>query len=107
MTDFKPDCTINLHVELRGKPAKIVWCCSMEQARAGRVILARRFLGLVNREEAELQVLLFGMRQAARFLQEKVEIRASFSAEDHLLKERSGNRTPQELKPLRAEAVRL
>lgn len=106
MTDFRPDCTINLHVEPRGKPAKIAWSCSLAHAKRGRIVVARRFLGLVSREEAQLRALLFGLRQAARLLQEKVEIAATFPVEEWLADE-SPRRLAPELKPLREEAARF
>jgi hypothetical protein len=104
MADFKPDCTINLHVEARGKPAKLAWSCSVSHARSGRLALARRFIGLSSREETELRALLFGLRQASRLLQEKVEVAATFGLDGRLDDSR---RVPPELKPLRDEAHRL
>lgn len=81
MQDFNADCTIKVWVEALGKPAKLAWAC--EIAVGGRsLVRARKFLGIVPREEAELSACVFGVSQAARLLQEKVELRASFSAED-------------------------
>jgi hypothetical protein len=105
MTDFRPDCTINLHCELRGKPAKIAWSCSIVHPKRGRIVVARRFLGLVSREEAQLRALLFGLREAARLLQEKVEATATFPVEEWLGEE-GPRRLAPELKPLREEAAR-
>ena len=107
MTDFKPECTINLHVELRGKPAKFAWACSLSQERKGRVVLARRFLGLVTREQAELGALLFGLRQAQRFLQEKVEVAATFPLMDLTGGGSGTRRTAPELRALQGETARI
>lgn len=107
MTDFRPDCTINLHVEARGKPAKVAWVCSITHARRGRLVLARRFLGLVPRGEAELRALLFGLRETQRLLQEKVEVAATFPLDGLLGEEIRGRRVPAELAPLREDATRL
>ena len=106
MTDFHPDCTINLHLELRGKPAKLAWVCSISHPKSGRIVLARRFLGLVSPEEAQLRALLFGLRQTGRLLQEKVEAAATFPLESWL-GEVEPRRLAPELKPLREEARRL
>jgi hypothetical protein len=106
MTDFRPDCIINLHAEFRGKPAKVAWACSIEHAKAGRVVAARRFLGVVPRDEAEISAVLFGLRQASRFLQEKVELRATFSLEGKL-GGGTGRPPPRELRPAHDEAARL
>ena len=106
MTDFRADCTINLHAELRGKPAKIAWACSLVHSKRGRIVLARRFVGAVTREEAQLRALRFGLRQASRLLQEKVEANATFALEE-LLAEESPRRLAPELKPLREEVARV
>jgi len=92
MTEFRPECTINLHVESQGKPAKLAWSCSIAHHRSGRVACARKFLGIVPREEAELHALLFGLEQAKRLLQEKVEIAAAFSLKELLEGEARGAR---------------
>ncbi|MGZ3650592.1 MAG: hypothetical protein ACXVB9_20865 [Bdellovibrionota bacterium] len=78
MTDFKPDCTINLHVEARTKPAVCAWVCSISHVKCGRVVLARKTLGDVPRPEAELEVLHYGLAQALRFQQEKIVVTATF-----------------------------
>ncbi len=108
MTDFRPDCIINLHVETRGKPAKLAWSCSLSHAKQGQIVLACRFLGFVTREEAELKSLLFGLRQASRLLQEKVELRSTFSLEEILNEQgRTRRKLVPELRPFREESVRL
>ncbi len=86
MTDFRPDCIINFHVEKRGSPAKAAWSCSITHPKHGRLVLASRFLGPAEKDEAELAVILFGLKQAARFLQEKVEVCATFPLEGRLPK---------------------
>jgi hypothetical protein len=106
MTDFRPDCIINLHLELQGKPAKVAWSCSIEHSKRGRIVHARRFLGLVSREEAELKALLFGLRQTARLLQEKVVVAATFPVEAYLA-DVPPRRLPPELKGAREEALRF
>lgn len=107
MTDFRPDCTINLHVELRGKPAKVSWACSIAIGKHGTVVMARRFLGIVSRDEAELAALLFGLAQAQRLQQEKVEIAATFSLDGRLADDGGARRLPPELRPRRDEAARI
>jgi hypothetical protein len=102
MTDFRPECIINLHVEIRGKPGRISWACSITREKHGRVVLARKLLGEGLREEAELAALEFGFAQANRFQQEKVEVTATFPLESTL--EGSGRKLSPGLKP-RREAV--
>lgn len=99
MTDFRPECIINLHVEIRGKPARLSWACSITREKHGRVVLARKLLGDVPREEAEIAALEFGFAQANRFQQEKVEVTATFPLESTL--EGSGRKLPPDLKPRR------
>lgn len=41
-------------------------------------MLAQNNVDEMGKEEAELRVLLYGLQQATRLLQEKVELRASF-----------------------------
>lgn len=79
MQDFHPDCTINLLVQSQGKPGKYAWVCSLVTRDSVRLLSARRFLGIVNREEAEWACALFGLEQAARLQQEKVQLCADFS----------------------------
>jgi hypothetical protein len=105
MTDFRPDCTISLHVETRGKPAKLTWACSISHAKRGLLVRARGFSGLVPHAEAELAALLFGLRQTQRLLQEKVEVAATFPVEELLSKE--NRRLAPGLRPQRDEAVRI
>jgi hypothetical protein len=108
MTEFKADCTINLHLEARGKPAKIAWACSITHPKHGHLVIARKFLGLVEREEAELESLLFGLRQAARFLQEKVEVNATFPLEGKLREPNTSSRAGiPALRPKREDVVKL
>jgi len=102
MTDFRPECIINLHVEIRGKPGRMAWACSITREKHGRVVLARALLGEVPREEAELAALEFGFSQANRFQQEKVEVTATFPLESTL--EGSGRKLAPELK-IRRESV--
>lgn len=61
----------------------------------GRLVQARKFIGQPARDEAELTALLFGLKQAARFLQEKVEVRATFPVDDKLPKGNSSSREPE------------
>jgi hypothetical protein len=81
MTEFHADCTINIHLEARGQPAKLAWSCSLVYAKRGRIVLARGFLGKMGREEAELAALGFGLAQAHRLQQEKVDLAATFPVE--------------------------
>lgn len=78
MTDFHPDCTINILLLAQGRPAKYVWVCSLVTRESVRLVTARRFAGIVSREQAEASALLFGMKQAERLLQEKVQLSADF-----------------------------
>lgn len=79
MQDFHPDCTINLLVQSQGKPGKFAWACTLVTRNSVRLLVARRFLGVVNREQAEWSCALFGLEQAARLQQEKVQLSADFS----------------------------
>lgn len=106
MTEFRADCTINLHVESRGKPGKLAWVCSVVHGKRGRVVLARRFMGIASREEVELRALLFGLRQGARFLQEKVDVAANFPLEGILAEGKSAGRVSPELKPMKEEILK-
>lgn len=78
MTGFKADCTINFHVENRDKAGKLAWSCSIVHYKRGRVVLAGKMAGHVPREEAELEAVLFGLKQTHRLLQEKVDVAANF-----------------------------
>jgi hypothetical protein len=79
MQDFHPECTINLLIQAQGRPSKYVWACSILTRNSVRLVFARRFLGMVSREQAEWNALLFGLRQAERLQQEKVQLSSSFS----------------------------
>jgi hypothetical protein len=105
MTEFKADCTINLHVEARGKPARTAWSCSVMHGKHGRLVLARKFMGEAPREEAELEALLFSLRQTERLLQEKVELCASFSLEGKVAGKGAVGASPG-LKSRRGEIVK-
>lgn len=78
MQDFNPDCTINLSIQAQGKPGKFVWACSLVTRDSVRLVLARKFLGIVNRDEAEWSAALFGLSQAQRLMQEKVQLCSDF-----------------------------
>ena len=45
-----------------------------------RLLWARKFMGHTSREDAEWHATLFGLRQAHRLLQEKVQFSAPFNA---------------------------
>lgn len=77
MQEFKPECTINLHVESMGTPPKYIWICSVRYL-VSRVVVAKGFTGSKIREDAQLAAALFGMRQALRLKQEKVALACSF-----------------------------
>ncbi|HEY8280646.1 MAG TPA: hypothetical protein VIH99_13535 [Bdellovibrionota bacterium] len=104
MTEFRPDCIINLHVEARGRPEKLAWACTIVHAKRGVLVAARKFLGLFPRETAETEALLFGLGQAARLLQEKVEVAATFPLDRMLTDNISGRRIPPGLK-LKSEEI--
>ena len=89
MQNFKAECKIHVHVAALGRPAKYAWACSVE-AHGKPMVMARGFLGMVARETAEEKVLAFGLEQAQRLLQEKVEVSASFATEDWLESDISG-----------------
>lgn len=74
MQDFHPDCIINILVTARGQPAKFTWACGLFTRERVPLVIATRFLGHVPREEAEAAALLFGLEQAARLQQEKVQL---------------------------------
>lgn len=80
MQDFNVECTINLHVEAYGKPAKYIWCCSLCLPES-RIIFVSGFVGRSTKREAEDKAILFGLEQAHRLRQEKVAISASFPLE--------------------------
>ena len=104
MTDFRPDCTIHLHVETRGKPEKAAWCCSIVHHKRGRLLLVSGFLGIVEKRSAEQVALLFGLRQAQRLLQEKVELSSSFPLEGKLEPKRGEKR---QLSPERVQLLQI
>jgi hypothetical protein len=86
MTNFKPDCTINLHVTPSGSGNEkgeskggFVWACSVVHYKRGRVVLAGGRSNVDSREKAERTAALFALRQTQRLLQEKVEVAANFS----------------------------
>ncbi len=81
MQDFHADCTINLLLQCQGRSAKYSWVCSLVTRESVRLVLARRFLGRVSREQAEWNATVFGLRQAQRLLQEKVALCADFSVD--------------------------
>lgn len=104
MQDFHADCTINLLVQSQGKPGKYAWVCSLVTRNSVRLLTARRFLGMVSREEAELSCALFGLAQTARLQQEKVQICADFSIP---LDAAAGKHRVPEIQLKRAEAVAI
>lgn len=107
ISEFRPECTVNLWLEANGQPAKRAWLCSLEVA-GKRVLVARKFLGIVSVEEAELNALLFGLRRARRLLQEKVEVRANFPVEGVLeAKKNPGRRTGPDLQSGKEEAAQI
>lgn len=80
MQDFHADCTINILLHTQGKPAKYAWICSLTTRNSVRLLWARKFMGHTSREDAEWHATLFGLRQAHRLLQEKVQFSAPFNA---------------------------
>jgi hypothetical protein len=96
MTEFRADCTINVHIEARGNPAKFAWSCSILYGKRGRVVIARGFLGKSGREEAELAALAFGIGQALRLKQEKVDLAGTFALEGILDAEKPSGRGASE-----------
>ena len=95
MTDFRPECIINLHAEGRSN-SRWAWSCSITREKHGTVVLARKLLGDVSREEAEIAALEYGFAQANRLLQEKVELCSTFAVEGLL--EGSAKKLPAEHK---------
>lgn len=99
MTNFNPDCTINLYVsshgesdeKSRGKGGKLAWACSVVHYKRGRVVAASRLCAGISKADAEREAVLFGLRQTHRLLQEKVEVAANFPLKGML--------PPQEEKP--------
>ena len=87
MTGFKADCTINLHVENRGKTGKLAWVCSIVHHNRGRIVLARKLADDMSKADVEREAALFGLQQTQRLLQEKVDIAASFPLEGMLPEE--------------------
>jgi hypothetical protein len=106
MTVFKADCTINLHVDSRGKTGKLAWACSIVHHRRGRIVLARKFVGQVPKAEAEQEALLFGLQQTHRLLQEKVDIAANFPLGELLPREnKSGGGKRASVKSIHSEEI--
>lgn len=107
ISEFRPECTVNLWLEANGQPAKRAWVCAIEVA-GKRIVTARKFLGIVSVEEAEASVLLFGLRRVRRLLQEKVEVRGNFPVEGMLGKAKAvGRRGEPDLQSERAEITSI
>lgn len=106
MTDFHPDCTINILVTGQGRPAKLVWVCSLVMRDGTRLVTARKFTGIASREQVEWTATLFGLRQATRLQQEKVQIRSEFSLPGIHVSPASRLRDPA-LQLMREDAERL
>ena len=103
MQEFKPDCTINLHLESRGKPAKNIWACSIVDRSGRRLVTALRFAGVINREIAILESAKFGMAQAKRLRMEKVQIASDGAIDSMLQLDRVGGIRFKELQSLLSE----
>ncbi|MGE3261239.1 MAG: hypothetical protein AB7K68_05630 [Bacteriovoracia bacterium] len=107
ISEFKADCTVNLWVEANGNPAKRAWVCAL-QIDGKRLIVARKFLGIVSGEEAEFSALLFGLRRARRLLQEKVDVLANFPLEGMTeVRKSSGRRGGPDLQSEREEVAQI
>jgi len=100
MQEFKPDCTINLLIQSQGRPAKYVWACSLVTRDSVRLVMARKFMGIVSRDEAEWSAMLFGLSQARRLLQEKVHLCSEYSG---ILQEAGKLRDPR-IQSMKAKA---
>jgi hypothetical protein len=105
MQDFHPECTINLLLECRGNPSKIVWSCSLQTRNSVRLLSAEKFLGIYHRERAEWELLRFGLQQANLLKQEKVEICCPYFTEEEILNPRKLR--DQELQYIRQNCVQL
>jgi hypothetical protein len=103
MQDFHADCIINILLQAQGKPAKYAWICSLSTRNSVRLVWARKFMGLVNREEAEWAAALFGLEQAQRLQQEKVQFSAGFSAPDP----RAGKLRDPRIQSMKARAEKI
>jgi len=79
MQDFHPDCTINILISGQGRPAKLVWVCSLTLRHGPRLLTVKKFAGIAPREQVEWQATLFGLEQATRLQQEKVMLASDFS----------------------------
>jgi len=103
MQDFHADCTINLLIQAQGNPGKYAWVCSLVTRESVRLVLARKFLGIVSREQAEWSAILFGLRQAERLQQEKVQLCTEFNLS---LESSSKHRDPEiQSKKVQAEDI--
>jgi hypothetical protein len=90
MQEFRPDCTINLHLESRGRSAKLVWCCGIRDERGNGLVTVSGFAGTAPRETALLRTLRFGLEQALRLRMEKIEIATDIPVEVYLEADRAG-----------------
>lgn len=100
MQEFKPDCTINLHLESRGRPGKNVWACSIVDRSGRRLVTALRFAGAMGREAAMIECANFGMSQAQRLRMEKVELASDGTIDSMLVPERIGGKRSKELQSI-------
>lgn len=104
MQEFRPECTINLHLESSGKPARQAWFCALLDERGARILIAAKFLGAVSRDESALRALHFGLVQALRLRTEKVELVGEIPL-SFLGEERAGVGRLGELQSLKEECV--
>lgn len=107
MQEFKPDCTINLHLESKGKPSKYAWVCSVSSDKQKNIVVARGFLGITSIELAQALALQFALRFAENLRREKVWLCTSFPAEGMLIDDKKIKKSsrPQEAR-LQLEEVK-
>ena len=93
MQEFKPDCTIILHLESKGKPSKYAWVCSVSTEKQEHMVIARGFLGMIEHELAEAMALQFALRFVENLRREKVELRTSFPAQGMLEEDKKSKKS--------------
>ena len=104
MNEFKQECTIILAVREKGK--KFSWVGKLLNQDGECLVLAKKFMGSVSPAAAENAALEFGMEQALRLRQEKVELQTSFPCEK-ILQENKGKSAKKLPKNLSTSDIRL
>lgn len=105
MQEFNPECTINLYLESRGKPAKSAWCCSLTGESGARILVATKFLGKAPFEGSVVGALHFGLAQATRLRMEKVHLATDLPVEGVIAPEKKTRPRDAALEPVMRECA--